>query len=222
MKVNHVITLDSDYEFVEVEPKSENVETWTYLVYTDKENDTAIELQFDINHEPTFEVGNITATTVMYGQSITPCPFCQTKEMEICPEYEAEKQGYEKDHAFLHECGFDEDELLLFAMELYIHDHFEEIVEQEDFDEAFILEEKRGRSVVFYETNAGIRFLLRKNDVFHVLKQGEELVECPFCELNELALYGEEEAHMKCAVLTRNVPYLRQLIANHPEQSSGS
>lgn len=222
MKVKNVVTLDSDYEFVEVETKNENLETWTYLVYIEEENEVAIELTFDVIHEPNFEVRNISATTLMYGESITPCPICHSKKMEICPVFEEEKKAYESEHAFLHECGFNEQELLLFAMELYIHDNFEDIFEQEDFDESFIVEEKRGKNVQFYETDRGIRFLLHKNQVYHVLKRGEELEECPFCELNEVAIYDEDEARMKCSVLSKNVPYLRQLIENHPEQSSGS
>lgn len=222
MKVNHVVTLDSLYEFVEVEPIGRDRETWTYLLYTEYECETAIELRFDVCHEPTFEVANLTATTVIYGRTPQPCPICQSNEMEICPEYEAEKEPHEQDHAFLHECGLDEDEWLLFAMELYIHDHFEDIVGQEDFDQVIVLEEKRGENVVFYDKSSGVRFHLGKNDVSHVLKRGEELEECPFCELNELALYGEEEARMNCSVLTRNIPYLRQLIEKHPHQPSVS
>lgn len=222
MKVKHIVTLDSEYELVEVEPISEDSETWTYLIYTDKAYDTAIELKFDVTHGSTIEIENLKATTVMYDKRPRPCPICRTSEMEICPEYEAEKEKYETGHAFLHDCGLDEDEWLLFAMELYVHDHLEQLIDQEEFNDSFFLEEKRGKNVLFYETNSAVRFRLNKNEVLHVIKQGEELEECPFCELDELAVYGQEEARMKCSVLSRNIPYLRKLIERHPEQPSAS
>lgn len=214
LTLKHFVTLDSTYEFVHAEENEDKTETWTYLVYLNKSHTRGLELTFDVRDDTEFTIENLIATTVQYGVASEPCSICQSTDAEMCQEYEREKLPYEKDHAFLHECGFDEDELLDFAMELYIHDQLEDVFTQDDFDMRFRVESEQGRTVQLYELDSEARFRVENNQIYHVLSKGEELEECPFCQLNELAVYAGDEVQMKCSVLSQNIPYLRQLIAN--------
>ncbi|PLS19218.1 hypothetical protein CVD28_02070 [Bacillus sp. M6-12] len=214
MNLRHNASVHSEYDFVDVENEGEVIETWTYLVYIDKEFNKALEIEFEIHHEPEHKVELVRATTVQYGTRIEPCPMCGTTDMEFCQEFEAEKESDDTEHAFLHECGFTKDEILDLAIEVYIDDNFEDIMEQEDFNDSFVIENQEGNTVYLYETYSTNRYFIKGKNVFHFYQHGEEEKECPFCESKELSLHTEDGVLQKCSVLTKNIRHLKKLIKN--------
>jgi uncharacterized C2H2 Zn-finger protein len=220
LNLRHYVTVNSPYDFVDVENEAQEVETWTYIVYLNEACNAGIELEFTVQHEPSHRVEMVRATTVQYGEVIMTCPMCGGVEAEICPEFEAEKETCDPEHAFLHECGFNEDQLLDLAIEVYMDDHFEDIIDQEDFEDSFIIDKHIGNTIVLYETYSANRFIIKKNKVYHSVKDGETFDECPFCEMKELSLYTDGEKLTKCSVLSKHVTYLKKLVKNVEKKES--
>lgn len=212
MNLRHFATVNSQYDFVDVESEGENVEYWTYLVYINKALSQGIEIEFKIQHEPEVDVELIRATTVIYGEIVEPCPICGTTVMEVCPEFEAEKDFYDKEHAFLHLCKLNGDDLLDLVTEIYMDDNFEDILTQEVFDESFIIERIEDTRIYLLSVEDAQRFVVKKNAVYHLRKHDESEDECTFCESKEFNMYDEEGIWQKCSVLSKNIRTLKKLI----------
>lgn len=219
--LRHFLTVNSLYEVIEIENEGENIETWTCLVYLDKKLKHGVEIEFTFQYEPQVNIEIVRATTVQYRKKVEPCPICNEKDMTICLEYERNKEPWESGHAFLHECGLDEMELIDLVSELYMDDSFEHILTQENFDNFFIIQRKEGTRIYLLNVEDSQRYVVKNNAVYHLRNHEESEDDCFYCASNEFTMIDEEGIWKKCSVLSKNISALKKLIRNSNQKPIG-